>query len=330
MSKRGIDTHDASFWLPANNPDTLKGLDRWLLDPQRLKRITDDQVKIPVLKLDNEGNLVKEVRELSGRSALNTVAQRWAGLTTKERALPFDKIVARALSNPYSNVVREDFAEISALYGVPAGNKEGEYGYNEHRFLASLNTPSPFPTVPAQNSKWTGDHFAGIFLPRNDVRGLNLGHISSCCQNPGKTAATAAWHGQESPRGGFFVVVKKDNPNTIVAQSWMRITPDGGLLGDSIEGRALYSKKYDLEQQESLRSEVSAIYQQMADELTRDRFHTVAIANVGNAGIHSSKWNLAKPEEALAVALEPSYTYSDARAKNQRILATNAQKWICP
>src|SRR5262249_10911960 len=160
-----------------------------------------------------------------------------------------------------------------------------EFNYNQHRFLTSLRTPSPFPTGSAATSTWRSGDLVGFFLPRDDVRGLYLGEITGCCQHPNSVAKLAAWHGQESPNGGFFVVVDKNNPGKVLAESWSMVSPDGGLLLDSIEGHVSGWRKGETDR----RADVMGVYEQMAKDVVKDRFHRVTVAGAGNAGIDGSK-----------------------------------------
>lgn len=78
------------------------------------------------------------------------------------------------------------------------------------------------------------DALHGSFLARTDPRGLVLGELTGCCQTAGQSADGCAWHGQEDPLGGFFVV--EDFRNVVVAQSWIWRDDTGRALGfDSIE-----------------------------------------------------------------------------------------------
>lgn len=87
---------------------------------------------------------------------------------------------------------------------------------------------SNIPYVEASNGKYTL-----WMLPKDDPRGLFLGEYTNCCQHPRGAGSSSAWHGVESPDGGFLVLF---DDRGIVAQSWVWVDPSRDRLClDNIE-----------------------------------------------------------------------------------------------
>ena len=315
MSNMKVTTHDATFWLPLSSPVESPGLGSWLM--KNISKIENLSIKLSKRELDREGNTVISEEDITGQEALQSVAGRWSALNVVERNLPFKELVTLARSSEYSNYVDHEFAQQSARAGVAGGKEAGQFEYNQHRFLASLDTPSPFPKYSDSNSPWKSGDLVGFFLPRRDPRGLYLGRLTGCCQHPNDAARTAAWYGQESPLSGFFAVVDKNAPQKIVAQSWAWVSSNGGLVFDSVESRGLADRG----------SDVSSIYDQAGKDLVREDFHTVSVAAAGNAwkSLDSTKWQPSAKGEAMTLdgKGKPDNIYSDASLENQRVIARN-------
>ena len=103
------------------------------------------------------------------------------------------------------------------------------------RWYASLETPRAF----SGQKVYTHDGWTGRFIARKDIRGLFLGNHTDCCQHPMGAGAGCAWHGQESPNGGFFIW---ENSKGIQAQSWVWVSPEGAVCFDNIEALSRGSK----------------------------------------------------------------------------------------
>jgi hypothetical protein len=183
---------------------------------------------------------------------LAQVIGRWDEIKESERSLPFDEVLALARSRVYPQMADPQFGAEAAKWGI----SQEVYPELEARFLASQQVASPFAGLTKQ--RWKSGDFSGRFLPRSDVRGLFLGHHTHCCQHPSGAGASSAYHGQESPRGGFFVV--ENGKGEIVAQSWTWVADGGGLVFDNVEGITASNRA----------KEVSSIYQQAADHLVGD------------------------------------------------------------
>lgn len=70
------------------------------------------------------------------------------------------------------------------------------------------------------------------FLPRKDARGMFLGIITGCCQNPKGQAASCAYDGHLNPLACFAVFEKDDQ---IIFQSYVWSDNEGNVCFDSIE-----------------------------------------------------------------------------------------------
>jgi len=200
QAKLGRNTHDATYWLPIEEPVHLQGLDKFLF--------SNSTRQLPDLEL---------------------TAGRWKDLSAAEKAMPFDDLVFKLRSESYPDAKSPQFAAESARWGT----KQENYTKYESRFLASQEVPSPFPL----EKKWESNGLVGRFLPRSDARGLYLGQHTNCCQHPKGQGSTAAWYGQESPKAGFFVV--EDASHNIVAQSFAWVSETGGIVFDNVEAKGL-------------------------------------------------------------------------------------------
>lgn len=180
---------------------------------------------------------------------LSQVIGRWDEMSEAERSQSFDEVLALARSKTYPLMASPEFGAEAVKWGIA----QQDYPDLEARFLASQTVPSPFAHLAEKS--WKSGDLTARFLPREDVRGLFLGHHTNCCQHPSGAGASCAYHGQESPRGGFFVL---ENPKgDIVVQSWAWVSDQAGLVFDNVEGMAARSQAAD----------VRAVYQAAADEL---------------------------------------------------------------
>jgi hypothetical protein len=199
MAKKGIDAHDATFWLP-QQPSAGFG--------QFLRR--------RFLPMDNVGASVI--------NQMNLIASAWNDLPRTVRRDSTKNIVRYITSTTYENVKDEKFAEEAARWGVD----EDDYKVLESRYRAGLASGSTIPSIVVEDF---GLRLSK--LDRDDPRGLFLGHHTACCQAPGMAGEACAWHGVESPNGGFYVV--EDNQGQIVAQAWTWRNHDV-VVFDNIEG----------------------------------------------------------------------------------------------
>jgi hypothetical protein len=225
---KGLAYHDATQWLPLYSPKEAEGLGKFLLK-----------------------NDSRDPRDLA------LVARRWNSIEPELKAGSFRKLVAELRNGIYPEVKSASFVREASRWDVdPAA-----YPALESRYMASLDTPSAFPT----DKVWRDGSLKGYFLPRSDERGLFLGEHTNCCQHPGGQGAACAWFGQENVRSGFFVVT--DKADSIIAQSWAWLADDNSLVFDSLESKGLGSRA----------GQVSQIYTRAAADLSK----TYGTVNLG-------------------------------------------------
>ena len=99
----------------------------------------------------------------------------------------------------------------------------------EDIYLRGLNVPMPsWSNFTAKEGDMTLR-----FLPREDPRGLMLGKITECCQEPQSWAASCAYDGHLNPNAAFAVF---EIDNEIIFQSYVWSDEEGNVCFDSIEG----------------------------------------------------------------------------------------------
>ncbi len=262
----GRNAHDATQWLPIAPTNKLEGLAGFLFKYQ-------------------DCNLEK----------LRVVAKYWEHLTDEKRMLSLNKLYSMFAGKKYPLAQSEGLANEAGRWAV----SEDSYSEIERRWLASLDTPSPFPL----DQVWTCGEFRGRFIPRNDPRGLFLGQHTDCCQHVDhESGRDCAWYGQESPKSGFFIV--EDAQGNVIAQSWAWLSDNGGLCFDSIEAKELGTR----------RKAVRTIYSQAASSLVT-LFPTVT---VGGSMMTFAKNLLGN--EKLSLPQDYKNQYSDAK-RRQTVLA---------
>lgn len=229
---------------------------------------------------------------------LQLLVGRWNDLTPEERQLPFPQLLEVARRRAYPDATHTDLAVEACRWGVP----RQDYARIEQRFLASQQVPSPFQNFEKQ--RWSEGDLVGRFLPRSDPRGLFLGNHTGCCQHPYGAGHNCAWHGQESPNGGFFVL--ENRQGEVVAQSWAWLSQQGGVVFDNVEGYRLQGKA----------SQAGAIYEKAAKELV-GHYPQVTM------GTHLSKlptagWPEAGPQTQTPIA------YDGYRDSEEQVLLARA------
>lgn len=70
------------------------------------------------------------------------------------------------------------------------------------------------------------------FLPRNDVRGMFLGHYAECCQHPTSYASTCAIDGHVNPKSAFIVF---EINGQLGAEGYVWTADDNVIVIDSLE-----------------------------------------------------------------------------------------------
>lgn len=185
---------------------------------------------------------------------LRAVASAWPRISAADRQLAPKKLFEKRADLMLGAYRAKNHA--LGLQAFFAGMTPVYYRkYIEPRWMSSLNVP-----VLSGIQVSTGD-LTGRMLLRSDPRGLFLGALTNCCQYPTSTADSSAWHGQESPNGGFFVV--ESNSHKIVCQSWVWIDEETRIIFfDSVESMS------DITGQ--LESDVREIYTEAAKKLIHE------------------------------------------------------------
>jgi hypothetical protein len=216
----GMAIHDAAVCIPKMSPRRVNGLEEYML--------TYDFVKYaPYTRL---------------------VAMSWNALTEEERKFPPEEAAtsimqrSQALMTNFSNYSEEFKKEMQWLIPCVANEAhmdESALGLfaTEAERVYKLYTDSQLIPMP----QWaTGeaecDGYTARFLPRNDPRGLFIGHYTSCCQHiGGGIAEKCAIHAQQSPYAANLVI---ENPRgEIFACSWVWEGSDGRICFDNVEAK---------------------------------------------------------------------------------------------
>jgi hypothetical protein len=173
---------DSCLWLPIMGPSKSAGLADYLFKYRRSPSVL-----------------------------LRAISHAWPKIDAEGRKLAPRKMFSM-LSPIFLSMYKGKHADL-VLQAFYAGLGPSYYRRSiEERWFASQATP-----MLAEMRIERGG-YVGRMLPRNDPRGLFLGMLTNCCQYPSSGASSAAWHGQESEDGGFFVV--EDAKGNVVVQSW--------------------------------------------------------------------------------------------------------------
>lgn len=276
----GLSLHDASFWLPAD-PEHARSFGEWFQ------------------RGDRSSNALKRA---TGIADLTLISRAWPKLDAEQRTASFGQMLEHARDVAGTKGLGDRF--------TTALERTGATKHSAQRTLdlvrESWDKPSPFPlerTFEATGSNMT---LRGRFIPRDDVRGPQLGILTSCCQHLDGAGAACARAGQTHPAMGFFVV--EDPAGNVLAQSWVWADGTGGVCFDNVEGR--------VGEYEPLAVEV---YQSATSALL-ERFHTVSV------GSHNSIRFLAP---AMETPLQPStvgyHGYRDSQ--NQLLLGERSAEY---
>ncbi len=234
-------------------------------------------------------------------STASAVCRCWSVSTVEERQLGPAKLIAaveaelRERQNAWMKSVAQKQLLREAIRWNYEVSSEATYRRLEDRWAQGLrHAPIVDPVL-----RWTASGLVGRFLPRNDPRGLFLGHHTGCCQHPTGAGASCAWYGQTSARSGFFVV---EDPvgEKILAQAWVWVGGNGGLVLDSIEGFSSYRS--------SDGSPIAEIFSAMGADMARI-FGAVECGPAHNLALGLSE----VPAEWRQTSFPPDYSgYSDA------------------
>lgn len=232
-----VSPHDALYWLPRTRLETIAAdgtnLGDWLLADGRGKEAMTTE---------------------TGRRSLELAASAWQKKGSKNSTL-------RELSDGSSVRNLGDYTDETTLFFAKNKISRQSAEVTVQTIRKSVKTPTLLPLTDLYHDRESG--MRGYFLPRNDIRGMQLGVLTGCCQHPDGAGEDCAEAGQTHPASGFFVV--EDRNGKIVAQSWMWAAQahgngggGSGIVFDSIETLNLDSAK---------RQAVRAVYEQAADSL---------------------------------------------------------------
>ena len=241
MRKRGVDVHDATYWLPE---EPSPGLDQFLKRKMFIVcKDTDTGKKIPCLG--------------ASISDMKLIASNWNNLPPEVQRDTTPRIIGYITSLTYDNVQDKEFAAEAARWGT--GQKD--FFKIETRWLLGLDEiASEIRLVGGDNLlpnvAVADDTFRLFKLDRRDPRGLFLGEHTDCCQAPGMEAESCAWFGALNLKSGFYVV--ENGVGDIVAQSWTWRNGDV-LVFDNIEGPAIQSLK--------TRYQIMALYSELGQRI---------------------------------------------------------------
>lgn len=294
MQMRGVDAHDATFWLPQ---EPAPGLGRFLRR-RFLKPATVDS-------------------EMVGQ--MNMIADNWNALPPAVKRDTTKRIIKYITTRRYENIRDEDFAEEAARWGVDVD----EYEDMESRFLRATDKKAKTgDTIPSADVV-SGD--LRLFkLEYDDPRGLFVGRHTACCQAPGLEGESCAWYGVESPDSVFYAV--EDPTGAIIAQSWVWRHQDV-LVYDNIEGpgiQASATRRQVFDMYRELAKKLLNADPRLREVRigsTRDRRTPPGIYKMIDWGIESAKnEDIAIVPPPLDYLQEADYPYSDA-SKKQYVVA---------
>lgn len=107
-------------------------------------------------------------------------------------------------------------------------------------YLRGLNVPLPnWASFDKTIRKDNKTEIRLRFLPRNDARGMFLGHYAECCQHPTSYASTCAIDGHVNPNSAFLVF---EINGQLGAEGYVWTADDNVIVIDSLEtiGNELY------------------------------------------------------------------------------------------
>jgi len=228
MQKKGVDAHDATFWLPQ---EPAPGLGEFL------KR----------RYLRSEGIRVQQVGQM------NLIAGAWNSLPSVVKKDTTKNIVRYITSAQYEDVLDETFAEEAARWGVDPG----EYKELERRWLKAVAKKSDLQVEAPGRRGCDGRSAAVQAGLRRPARVLFPGGgTRPAARLRGLEAESCAWFGVENPWSAFYAI--EDPTGTVIAQSWAWRNADV-VVYDNIEGPGVQSSE--------TRDQVIAMYRNLANEL---------------------------------------------------------------
>ena len=298
----GLSLHDAAFWLPTD-PEVAASLGRWMLDGDRSEKIFARPTSISDMTLITAAwsDMASESDPLFG-----TLAKDSSGVTRSKNDadnMSFGRVLERSRAIAASDDLGDRFTSALSKTGATATSSQRSLDL----LRESFETPTPFPL----EKLWTSNDpnspsLRARFIPRDDIRGTQLGMLTNCCQHPEGAGRTCAEAGQTHPSMGFFVV--EDAAGNVVSQSWVWADGSGGVCFDNVEG---------FPGQERHASVVN-LYEQASNDLL-ERFERVTV------GAHNAiNFSSAQSTPSLSLSSVGYHGYSDAK-NGQLLLAARSQ-----
>ena len=220
--------HDLGNLLPKNFSGKNEGLaDYYLLylgfDDKNLKFVADAwNNEISLVDEDMnflESGFVREFAKENDPTKLSKLIKR-----SNAKAL-FENLQPKSTKFALDFIDNFDVPNVKMDDSSP---KKILYRGCEDIYLKGLDVPMPFWS----DFKATEGDMTLRFLPREDPRGMMLGKITECCQNPESYAASCAYDGHLNPLAAFAVF---EINNEIIYQSYVWSDEDGNVCFDSSE-----------------------------------------------------------------------------------------------
>ncbi len=220
--------HDLGNLLPKNFSGKNEGLaDYYLLylgfDDKNLKFIADAwNNQISLIDEDMnflESGFVREFAKENDPTKLSKLIKR-----SNAKAL-FENLQPKSTKFALDFIDNFDVPNVKMDDSSP---KKILYRGCEDIYLKGLDVPMPLWS----DFKATEGDMTLRFLPREDPRGMMLGKITECCQNPESYAASCAYDGHLNPLAAFAVF---EINNEIIYQSYVWSDEDGNVCFDSSE-----------------------------------------------------------------------------------------------
>lgn len=298
----GLSLHDAAFWLPTD-PDVAASLGAWLLEGDRAEKIFDRPTGISDMMLIS-----------SAWSDMAPLVDPDFAPHSPSQPSPLSASLSHSSSRSFGHVLEHarqvtaagDFGDrfSSALSRIGATASSSQTSLDLVR--ESWDTPTPFPLEKTWSSSDPSvPTLRGRFIPRDDIRGTQLGILTNCCQHPTGAGRTCAESGQTHPAMGFFVV--EDAAGNVISQSWVWSDGSGGVCFDNVEGKP----------RQEQHNAVVDVYEQASRDLL-GRYERVTV------GAHNSiSFANATNTQSLSLSSVGYHGYSDA-TRGQLLLASRS------
>jgi len=260
MEKRGINLHDATYWLPLSK-ENKREIGNFLLKKLLLKHDGKPTLCKPVGVKDGrvyygtyrgEDGKKKYVFDCTPKEQLvraEAIVNNWENLSKEDKKKSFFDIYHTALINAYKNVQDERFAQAAKSAKV----KEKDYPTYEAIWMQRTKRDN----LPDIRIEEQGYNFYKI--DHNDPRSVFAGLYTGCCQHPGGDGACCAWYSVLSPDSAIYAIEDKDGK--MIAMSWAWTTKDIFVF-DSIETSG--SKGEHSNKTEKV---IVSLYNQAADQI---------------------------------------------------------------